>query len=121
MVCAVVNAAQNELHKTSATPLTLFMIHLTRFLPGQTEFLSAGSTRAISLGDPADVCVHVRVRVGQPPQMDRRLARIICGCDQSQVSVELSIQPGQVCDAALDVLLNAKTISHSKSRSRLGH
>jgi hypothetical protein len=42
MVCAIVNVAQNELHKTSATPLTLFMIHLTRFLPGQTEFLSAG-------------------------------------------------------------------------------
>jgi hypothetical protein len=41
MVCAIVAAAQNEAHKTSATLPTLFMTHLNR-LPAQIGFLSAG-------------------------------------------------------------------------------
>src|SRR5664280_2236650 len=83
-------------------------------LPRQLTPCPKHSSCAIPLRDPLDVALHIRRGILQSPQRDCVLADVVgCG-DQPEVSVELLIQPGKICDSTANALMHHKPVAHAE-------
>src|SRR5271165_1832985 len=78
-------------------------------------------SHAITLRDPFDVPVNIGGGILQSPRRDPVFADVVgCG-DQSEVAVELLLEPRKICDSTSNVLLHQKPITHSEPHGRCGH
>src|SRR5271166_2808320 len=90
-------------------------------LPRQLAPCPKQPSRAVSLCDPFDVSLNIRRGILQSTRRDRVLSDVVgCG-DQSEVPVELLLEPGKICDSTSNVLLHQKPITHSEPHGRCGH
>src|SRR5260370_12380098 len=65
--------------------------------------------------------LHIGGRIVQSSQEDWIFADVVGGCNQSEVPLELMVQPSQVSHAATDVFVQPKTISNAKTHGCLWH
>src|SRR5208337_225664 len=78
-------------------------------------------SHAIPLRDPFDVPLNTGEGILQSPRRDPVFADVVgCG-DQSEVAVELLLEPRKICDSTSNVLLHQKPITHSEPHGRCGH
>src|SRR5271165_7131075 len=83
-------------------------------LPRQLAPCPKHSSCAIPLRDPFDVPLNIGGGIVQSPRRDCVLADVVGRGDQPEVSVELLIQPGKICDSTANALLHHKPVAHAE-------
>src|SRR5229473_1904203 len=120
-ICALgTSIADNNQQNTNAV-LVMLIFHLLDTSLHQLELCLPSSPGPVPPSHSVHIPLHIGGRIFQPFQKDWIFANVVCGCNQSEVPVELMVQPSQVSHAATDVFVQPKTISNAKTHGCLWH
>src|SRR5712692_6890316 len=120
-ICALgTTVADNKQQNTNAV-LGMLIFHLLHTSLHQLELCLPSSPGPVPPSHSVHIPLHIGGRIFQPSQKDWIFANVVCGCNQSEVPVELMVQPSQVSHAATDVFVQPKTISNAKTHGCLWH